>query len=91
MKNYITIGGIFSFIGAGLFLFLVLDFTFGLIHDPTNPKNVEKVAEKTIDEATPPQASVIIVLAPYGIVGAVLIVLLIVFWNKVMSYIIPLR
>ncbi|MGC9309770.1 MAG: hypothetical protein ACP5D2_03705 [Candidatus Nanoarchaeia archaeon] len=90
-KKYITIGGILGIIGALALLFWVIDFLSDLINNPTDEANVEKVANKTIDEATPPQANVIIGLAPYGIGGAILIILFIIFWDKIMNYKIPLQ
>lgn len=89
-KKYITIGGILGIIGALALLFWVIDFSSDLINNPTDEANVEKVVNKTIDEATPPQANVIISLAPYGIGGAILIILFVIFWDKIMNYKIPL-
>ena len=49
-------------------------------------QDVENAAVKMVDESTPPQANIIISLAPYGIGGAILIILLIIFWDKIMNY-----
>lgn len=89
-KKYITIGGILGIVGAFALLFWVIGFSSDLMKNPTDQANIEKVVNKTIDEATPPQANIIIKLAPYGIGGAILIILFIVFWDKIMNYKIPL-
>ncbi|MBU4116986.1 MAG: hypothetical protein KKG94_04505 [Nanoarchaeota archaeon] len=89
-RKYITIGGILGIIGAFALLFWVIGFSSDLIKNPTDEKNIEKVVDKTIDEATPPQANIITKLAPYGVGGAILIILFILFWNKIMNYRIPL-
>jgi len=85
-KQHITIGSILSLIGALALLFWVMDFSNDLIKNPTDETNIENAVNKTIDIATPPQANIIIKLAPYGIVGAILIIILIIFWDKIMNY-----
>jgi short subunit fatty acids transporter len=86
MSKTITIGGIFSLIGAIALLFWTIGLMSDVTKDPSNPKNVENVATKMVDESTPPQTNIIISLAPYGIGGVVLIILLILFWDKIMNY-----
>jgi len=90
-KKYITIGGILSIIGAFALLFWVIDFSGDLMKNPTDQANIEKAVNKTVDEATPSQTNVIIKLAPYGVGGAVLIILFVLFWDKIMNYRIPLQ
>ena len=91
VKKYITLGSILSLIGALALLFWVMDFSSDLINNPTDEANVEKAVNKTIDEATPPQASLIMKLAPYGTAGAILIIILLIFWGRIMNFRIPLR
>jgi len=81
----ITIGGILGAIGAIALLFWAISFSTNLMADPTNSKNVEDATLKMVDEATPLQANIIIRLAPYGIGGAILIILLVLFWDKIMN------
>ena len=90
MSKSITIGGILGVIGAIALLFWAISFSNDLTKDPTNPKNIENAANKMVDEATPPQTNIIIQLAPYGLGGAILIILLILFWDKIMNYKIPI-
>ncbi|MBS3152300.1 hypothetical protein J4230_02720 [Candidatus Woesearchaeota archaeon] len=91
MKKTITIAGILAIIGVIVFLIWFIPFWLKVVSDPTNPKNIEEVATKTVEETIPEQVSVISTLAPYGIVGAILIVLIIGFWDKIMNFKIPLR
>ena len=90
-KKSITIGSILGVIGAFLLLFWVIGFFNDFSKDPTNPQHVETVAEKMVNEATPPQTNVIVALAPYGIGGAILIILFVLFWDKIMNTKIPLN
>lgn len=90
MAKTITIGGILGVIGAIALLFWVISFFSDITKDPANPKNVENAALKMVDEATPPQANIMITLAPYGVGGAILIILLVLFWDKIMNYKIPI-
>ena len=85
-KKSITIGGIFSLIGViALYLLLIQ-----IVADPLNNENAEKVALETIDQATPPQTNIIVALAPYGIIGVILMFIILYFWKKIMSYKIPI-
>jgi len=90
-KKSITIGGILGVIGAFALLFWAISISEDLIKDPTNPKNVENVAEKMVDEATPTEANMIIAFAPYGVGGVILIILFVFFWDKIKNYKIPLN
>ena len=90
-KKSITIGGILGIIGAFALLFWVIGFMADVAEDPSDPKNIEKAAVKMVDEATPPQTNIIVALAPYGIGGVILIILLVRFWDKIMNTKIPLN
>ncbi len=63
-KKYITIGTILSLIAVLALLIWWTNFSSSLISNPTDPKNIEKIINKTVEEATPSEANIVLTLAP---------------------------
>ena len=85
-RRSITIGEIFSLLGLLAFIILVIS----ILANPLSPDNIEKITTKTVESSIPLYVEVLIALAPYGVIGVILIIIVIIFWDKIMNQKIPI-
>jgi YbbR domain-containing protein len=63
-KKYITVGVLISLIFAIILFIWVMSLSSDVSNNPSDPKTVEKVADKMVEETIPIEVNVLTVLAP---------------------------